>query len=65
MQMNYYVESLVYLCPSSRMPGNFAIIADDTRGKGLIKANSVLPSGTCRFDTNDSIINFPHCAFTI
>jgi len=47
-----YVENFVYLYPSSRMPRNFSVIADDTRGKGLIKANPVPPSGTCRFNAS-------------
>lgn len=42
----------LYLCPLFRMSGNFVVIADDIRGKGLIKANPMLPSGTCRFDTS-------------
>lgn len=33
------MRKILFTYPSSRMPRNFAVIADDTRGKGLIKTN--------------------------
>lgn len=58
----------VYLCASATpftMPRNFAVIADDTRHKGLIKANSVQPCGTSvRYVTAyNGVINFPRRVF--